>query len=575
MAQQMTDLPRLTSQQEFDAFRARAIEKWEAIWSGEKTIVSVGVGSSSIPMGALDVLAAFEAIAEKSNLHVRKTGIDGADWTDVQVRVKRKDAPAVVYANVVASDARGIIDGKHRSKIIGVEGDEEYDGHKPLNSHPFYKHQQRYLLRDVGVIDPESLEEAIARGAYMGLYKALFEMSQEEVIAEVTTANVRGRGGAGFPAGIKWESGRKARGAEKFVVCNSHEGEPNVYKDRRLLEGDPHRVIEGILIACIAVGAERGYNYIGGEHPMAIKRSRKAVEDATALGLIGRNILGSGKNVAFRLRTGGGAYICGEGSALMYSVMGVRGQPRTKPPRSVEEGLWKRPTVANNTETLANIRDIVVKGGEWYASIGTERSKGTKLMTVQGPVKTMGLVEVPMGINFKLLVDEIWGGMRDGYTFKGIQTGGVSAGPLRYDQLDVPVDFDSLTAMGGMLGSGGFVVFDDSVCVVDFARYMTAFSRVESCSKCVPCARGNPALVEVVDRIRFGRGSQTDLPLLHRTSTHVIELSLCGLGQVAPMPLLGMMKEFPDEFQAHIDGVCPCGVCPVSAEATVQAIAAD
>lgn len=575
MAYQTSELPRLTSRKAFDEFRAQAIEKWEAIWSGEKTVVSVGIGSSSIPLGALDVLAAFEAIAEKENLIVRKTGMDGADWADIQVRVKRKDAPAVAYANVVPSDAKGIIDGKHRGKIIGVEGDEEFDGHKPLNSLPFYKHQQRLLMRDIGVIDPDSIEEAIARGAYAGLYKALFEMSQEEVIAEVTTANVRGRGGAGFPAGIKWESGRKARGTEKYVVCNSHEGEPNVYKDRRLHEGDPHRVLEGILIACVAVGAGRGYNYIGGEYPLAIQRFRKAVQDATALGLVGRDMLGSGKNVAFRLRTGGGAYICGEGSALMYSVMGVRGQPRTKPPRSVEEGLWKRPTVANNTETLANMRDVVVNGGEWYARIGTEKSKGTKLMTVQGPVKTMGLVEVPMGINFKLLVDEIWGGMRDGYKFKGIQTGGVSAGPLRHDQLDVPVDFDSLTSMGGMLGSGGFVVFDDTVCVVDFARYMTAFSRVESCSKCVPCARGNPALVEVVDRIRFGRGSQTDLPLLHRTSDHIIELSLCGLGQVAPMPLLGMMKEFPEEFQAHIDGVCPCGVCPVSAEATIQAIAAD
>ena len=243
MAQQTTALPRLTSQKEFDDFRARAIEKWEAIWSGEKTVVSVGVGSSSIPMGALDVLAAFEAIADRENLIVRKTGVDGADWTDVQVRVKRKDAPAVVYANVVASDAAGIIGGKHRSKIIGVEGDEDYDGHKPLNTHPFYKYQQRYLLRDVGVIDPDSLEEAIARGAYMGLYKALFEMSQEEVIAEVTTANVRGRGGAGFPAGIKWESGRKARGAEKFVVCNSHEGDPNVYKDRRMQDKESRRAL--------------------------------------------------------------------------------------------------------------------------------------------------------------------------------------------------------------------------------------------------------------------------------------------------------------------------------------------
>lgn len=575
MAHQTSDLPRLTSKAAFDEFRAKAIEKWEAIWNGEKTVVSVGIGSSSIPLGALEVMAAFEAIAEKENLIVRKTGMDGADWADVQVRVKRKDAPAVAYANVDPSDAPGIIAGKHRSKIIGVEGDEEYDGIKPLNTLPFYKYQQRIVLQDVGVIDPDSIEEAIARGAYMGLYRALFELTQEEVIAEVTTANVRGRGGAGFPAGIKWESGRKARVTPKFVTCNSHEGEPNVYKDRRIHEGDPHRVLEGILIACVAVGAERGYNYLGGEYPLAIQRFRKAVNDATALGLIGRDMLGSGKNVAFRLRTGGGAYICGEGSAMMYSIMGVRGQPRTKPPRSVEEGLWKRPTVANNTETLSNMRDIVVKGGEWYAQFGTEGSKGTKLMTVQGPMKTMGLVEVPMGINFKTLVDEVWGGMRDGYAFKGIQTGGVSAGPLRYDQLDVPVDFDSLTPMGGMLGSGGFVVFDQTVCAVDFARYLTAFNRVESCSKCVPCARGNPTLVETVDRIRFGRGSLTDLPQLERTSKHIIELSLCGLGQVAPMPLLGMMKEFPEEFQAHIDGVCPCGVCPISAEATIEAIAAD
>jgi NADH:ubiquinone oxidoreductase subunit F (NADH-binding) len=575
MAEQTSGLPRLTSQKEFDEFRANAIAKWEAIWNGEKTVVSVGVGSSSIPVGALDVLAAFQAIADTEQLIVRKTGQDGADWTDVQVRVKRKDAPAVVYRNVVASDAKGIIDGKHRSKIIGVEGDEEYDGHKPLNSLPFYKHQQRIVLQDVGVIDPDSIEEAIARGAYMGLYKALFEMSAEEVIAEVTAANVRGRGGAGFPAGIKWESGRKARVTPKFVTCNSHEGEPNVYKDRRIHEGDPHRILEGILIACVAVGAERGYNYVGGEYPLAIERFRKAVNDATALGLVGRNMLGSGKNVAFRLRTGGGAYICGEGSAMMYSIMGVRGQPRTKPPRSVEEGLWKRPTVANNTETLSNMRDIVVKGGDWFAQFGTERSKGTKLMTVQGPMKTMGLVEVPMGTNFKTLIDEVWGGMRDGYAFKGVQTGGVSAGPLRYDQLDVPVDFDSLTPLGGMLGSGGFVVFDETVCSVDFARYLTAFNRVESCSKCVPCARGNPALVETIDRIRFGRGSQSDLAQMRRTSKHVIELSLCGLGQVAPMPLLGMMDQFPEEFQAHIDGVCPCGVCPVSAQAIVEAIAAD
>ncbi len=358
----------------------------------------------------------------------------------------------------------------------------------------------------------------------------------------------------------------------KYVVCNSHEGEPNVYKDRRIHEGDPHRILEGLLIACVCVGAERGYNYIGGEYPLAIKRFRRAVADAERLGLIGKNVLGSGKDVAFRVRTGGGAYICGEGSALMYSVMGVRGQPRTKPPRSVEEGIWKRPTVANNTETVANIRDIINKGGEWFASIGTEKSTGTKLMTVQGPMKTPGLIEVPMGINLGVLFNEIWGGMRDGLTFKGIQTGGVSAGPLTEEHFHLPVDFDSLTSSGGMLGSGGFVVFDTNVCAVDFARYLTAFNRYESCSKCVPCRLGNPALVEILDRIRLGRGTLDDLTLIQRTSKHIIELSLCGLGQVAPEPVLGMIKQYEDEFRAHIiDGVCPAGTCPIAAETPVLA----
>jgi NADH-quinone oxidoreductase subunit F len=322
-----------------------------------------------------------------------------------------------------------------------------------------------------------------------------------------------------------------------------------VYKDRHLHECDPHRILEGILIACVVCGAERGYNYIGGEYPLAIRRFRKAVADAERIGLIGKNILGTGKNVAFRVRTGGGAYICGEASALMFSVMGVRGQPRTKPPRSVEEGLWKRPTVANNTETLANIPDIIVNGGEWYAGLGTESSKGTKLMTVQGPLARHGVVEVEMGMTLRKLFDDVYGGMAEGYIFKGVQTGGVSAGPLKDEHLDIPVDFDSLGDVGGMLGSGGWVIFDETVNVVDFARYLTAFNRYESCSKCVPCRLGNPALVEILDRIRFGRGSLDDLTLIQRTSKHIIELSLCGLGQVAPVPLIGMIEHFPEEFE--------------------------
>ena len=554
---------RLQSHADFQAYRGQAEARWRELWETQRTVVSVSVGSCSIAKGALEVLEACRVIADRNEV-VRQVACNGACWMEPWVEVKRPGEPPVIYAHIEPDDVPALFAGRLEERIVGVRDERAFDTIPPLSEHPFFKHQHRIVLANTGIIDPDSIEDAIARGAYSAYAKVLFEMSAEEAIAEVTAAEVRGRGGAGFPAGIKWESGRKARVTPKYVVCNSHEGEPNVYKDRRLHEGDPHRILEGIIIAGIVVGAERVYNYIGGEYPLAIKRFRRALAEAERLGLVGQNVLGSGKNIEFRIRTGGGAYICGEGSAMMYSVMGVRGQPRTKPPRSVEEGIWKRPTVANNTETLANIPDIIMKGGAWFAAIGTEKSKGTKLMTVQGPLKTMGLVEVPMGIKLGTLVEDVWGGMRDGSTFKGIQTGGVSAGPLTAAHFDLLVDFDSLTADGGMLGSGGFAVFDQHVCAVDFARYLTAFNRYESCSKCVPCRLGNPALVEILDRIRLGRGSLSDLALIERTSKHIIELSLCGLGQVAPAPLLGMTKMYADEFRAHIvDGVCPAGVCPM------------
>ena len=568
-------IPKLTSKDEFTAYAQRAVERWTELWEGSQTVVSVGIGSSSIAKGALDILRTCQQELGESAV-VREVSGNGAFWMEPWVEVRRPGGPPVLYGPVTPDDVPAVLAGARQDLAVGVRDNASHNGIPPLSEHPFFAGQMPLLMRNSGVIDPDSIEDAIARGAYQAYYKVLFEMSQEEAIAEVTAAQVRGRGGGGFPAGIKWESGRKARNRPKFVVCNSHEGEPNVYKDRHLHECDPHRILEGILIACIACGAERGYNYVGGEYPLAIARFRKAVADAERLGLIGHDVLGSGKNVAFRLRTGGGAYICGEASALMYSIMGVRGQPRTKPPRSVEEGLWKRPTIANNTETLAIVPDVIVNGGEWYAKMGTENSTGTKLMTVQGPMQRLGVVEVEMGTTLRTLLYDIYGGMRDGSTFKGVQTGGVSAGPLIEEHLDIPVDFDSLSDVGGMLGSGGWVVFDQSVCVVDFARYLTAFNRYESCAKCVPCRLGNPALVEILDRIRFGRGSLDDLALIQRTSKHIIELSLCGLGQVAPVPLQGMIKWYEDEFRAHVvDGVCPSGTCPMPVRQPEAALVAD
>ena len=566
---------RLASRAEFEAFQAQAVQNWTNLWDGDKLVVSVCVDSGSIPKGAERILALLQGMLGQTDAVVRKVSGTGAMWADVAVEVKHPGNAPILYRNITEANLTALLAGELDDHVVGVRAETAFDGIPPLNEHPFFKHQQRIVLDNSGVIDPDSIEEAIANGSYSALLKVLFEMSADEVIAEMTAANLRGRGGAGFPAGIKWESGRKARVTPKFVVVNSHEGEPNVYKDRRIHECDPHKILEGMIISSVTNGAERAYNYIGGEYPLAIKRFRKAVADAERLGLIGENIFGTGKNVEVRVRTGGGAYVCGEGSALMYSVMGVRGQPRTKPPRSVEEGLWKRPTILNNTETLANVGAIINNGGAWFASIGTEKSAGTKLMTVQGPLNYVGLVEVPMGINLKLLVEEVWGGMREGHEFRGIQTGGVSAGALPYEYLDNPVDFDSLTSIGGMLGSGGFVVFDQHVCPVDFARYLMAFNRVESCSKCVPCRLGNPALVEMLDRVRLGAGTLSDLPLMERTSKHIIELSLCGLGQVAPMPLLGMLKMYPESFKAHIENhTCEAGVCEMGG-VTALATAAD
>lgn len=563
----------LTDRAAFEQYAAEATHKWATRGAGNRWVISVGISECSLAKRADLTMENFRFTMEREGLsaEIRRVGCAGWCWAEPFVEIQSPGQPPIVYGNITTDRVPVLVAALKRGDAmpewaLGVRSDRNFSGIAPLDQHPYLAGQRRILFAEAGVIDPESIEDYIARGGYSAWIKALFEMTPDEVVAEVKTANVRGRGGAGFPAGIKWESGRRANKWPKFVVANSHEGEPNVFKDRRLLESNPHLVLEGIMLGCFALGTPRGYNYIGGEHVLAIKRSRKAVEQAYELGLLGDNILGTGISCHMRIRTGGGAYICGEGSALMYSIMGQRGQPRTKPPRSVEEGMWKRPTVLNNTETYANIPGIVLNGGAWYAGLGTEKSNGTKLVTIQGPVKRLGLAEVEMGMTMRDLIFGIFGGMADGCTFKGVQTGGVSAGPLKEDQLDLLVDFDSMTPAGGMLGSGGFVVFDESVCTVDFARYLQAFNRYESCAKCTPCRLGNPSLVEIIDRIRNGYGQASDLDLIHETAQHVITLSLCGLGQVAPMPLLGMLKAFPDEFNTHVIGHrCPAGVCPVSA----------
>ncbi len=576
-------MARLADRQDFDRYAAAVHERWERLWAGDRWVISVGISGCSIGKGALETYRHLELMLAQEGVPatLRQVGCAGWCFAEPFVEVRAPGAPPVVYRNVTTDRVPELVHALKRGEVkaewaLGVRAEESFGGIHPLSQHPFLARQRRLLFADAGVIDPESIDDYIARGGYRAFLKALFEMTPEEVVAELKASNLRGRGGAGFPAGIKWESGRRTQAWPKYVVVNSHEGEPNVFKDRRLLETNPHLVLEGLLIGCYALETPHGYNYIGGEHALAVQRFQEAVRQAYELGLLGDNILGTRFRCHVRVRTGGGAYICGEGSALMYAIMGQRGQPRTKPPRSVEEGLWKRPTVLNNTETFASVPVILRHGGAWYASLGTEQSTGTKLVTIQGPVKRVGVAEIEMGMTLRELIFEVFGGMREGYQFKGVQTGGVSAGPLREDQLDVPIDFDSMTPLGGMLGSGGFVVFDESVCAVDFARYLTAFNRYESCSKCNPCRLGNPALVEILDRIRNGYGRLQDLDLIREASKYIIELSLCGLGQVAPMPLLGMMKAFPEEFDAHIrEKRCPANVCPISEAALLAPIGDD
>ncbi|HET8627579.1 MAG TPA: NADH-ubiquinone oxidoreductase-F iron-sulfur binding region domain-containing protein [Thermomicrobiales bacterium] len=577
----------------FDALKADCTKEWEALRASDKTVVTVNIHGGSIPVGAEDVYQGlrYETETHGHEIVLRHTGSLGFEFAEPIVQVRHPGAPTVVYGHVAPDDVPELVaktiatPGVWPEKALGYIGDEgltadlpctsapvdtsgmpDYQGIRPLKEHPFMRRQSRWLMRRWGAIDPDNIHQYIATGGYEGYVKALTEMTPQDVLDEVKKANVKGRGGAGFPMGIKWESGRKSRGDTKYVICNGHEGEPNVFKDRRTFESDPHSVLEGIIIGCYAVGASIGYCFIGGEYPLGIKRFKQAVKDAEAAGLLGKDILGTGFNCEVRVRIGGGAYISGEASALIYSVQGDRAQPRTKPPRSVEYGLWGKPTVVNNVETLANAPDIVIKGGDWFHSIGPDHSTGTKLITISGPIKYTGVAEIVMDMSARDLIEEVYGGMREGSTLKGFQTGGVSGACMLPEQLHLNVDFQSLDEVGGMLGSAGFIVLDQRTCAVDWARWLMNFNAEESCGKCTPCRLGCPAMTEVLDRIRFGSGVESDLDLINYAGKQIIDISLCGLGQAAPAPILSLVENYRDEFLAHIrDHVCPAGQCPIDA----------
>jgi NADH-quinone oxidoreductase subunit F/NAD(P)H dehydrogenase (quinone)/NADP-reducing hydrogenase subunit HndC len=427
---------------------------------------------------------------------------------------------------------------------------------------PFYAGQELIVLRNRGSLDPENIDEYIARDGYMGSGKALLDMTSEEIIGEVKASGLRGRGGAGFPTGLKWEYAAKSPGEVKFVLCNADEGDPGAFMDRSVLEADPHAVLEGMVIAAKAIGAHRGYIYCRAEYPLALRRLELAITQARDYGLLGKDILHSGFNFDLEVYQGAGAFVCGEETALMQSIQGMRGMPRPRPPFPAQKGLWDRPTVINNVETFANIAQIVYRGGDWYAGIGTETSKGTKIFALTGDVNNIGLVEVPMGTTLKTIIFDIGGGIPRKRKFKAVQLGGPSGGCIPADLIDTPVDFESIAQVGAIMGSGGMIVMDDRTCMVDMARFFMDFIQEESCGKCTPCREGTGRMLEILEKITKGLGEVGDIAKLEELSKIISRSALCGLGQTGPNPVLSTLRYFRDEYIAHIqDKRCPAKNC--------------
>ncbi len=432
----------------------------------------------------------------------------------------------------------------------------------PFAEVPFYKHQMRIALRNCGVIAAEDIREAIAAGDYSALAKVLFEMTPDEVIAEVKKAGLRGRGGAGFPTGVKWQSCKDAKGDVKYICCNADEGDPGAFMDRSVLEGDPNTVLEAMTIAGYVVNAHQGFIYVRAEYPIAVDRLNIAIAQARELGLLGKNILGSGFDFDIEIRLGAGAFVCGEETALMESIEGKRGEPRPRPPFSAQSGVYRKPTVLNNVETWASINPIITKGADWFASIGTARSHGTKVFALGGKINNVGLVEVPMGTTLRTIIYDIGGGIPNGKKFKAAQTGGPSGGCIPAKYLDVGMDFDNLASIGSMMGSGGLIVMDEDTCMVDIAKFYLEFTADESCGKCIPCRVGTKRLLELLQKICDGKGEPEDLVKAKEIAQHMKSSSLCALGQSAPNPVLSTMEHFEDEYWAHIyEKRCPAGVC--------------
>ncbi|MDI6792999.1 MAG: NADH-quinone oxidoreductase subunit NuoF [bacterium] len=531
------------------------------------------MATCGLATGSGDVFSALCEEREKQGLKmiVGKTGCLGFCQVEPTVEVRTSQGERNIYQAMtpekVASLVAELTSGNMPSK--GLLGRITEDGQTEIG---FYSKQNRLVSANCGLIDPEGIEEYIATGGYAALYSVISGMTPEQVIEEIRVSGLRGRGGGGFPTGRKWETTRQAPGEPRYVICNADEGDPGAYMDRSLLEGNPHSVLEGMIIGAYAIGSSEGYVYVRNEYPLAVKNVNIAVEQARGYGLLGRDIMGSGFDFDVKVVRGGGAFVCGEETALIASIEGKIGEPRPKYIFPAEKGLWDRPTNLNNVETWANVPLIIEKGADWYTKIGTKNSKGTKIFSLVGKINNTGLIEVPMGITLREIIFDIGGGIPNKRKFKAVQTGGPSGGCITEKHLDLPVDFDELTKVGSMMGSGGMIVMDDRTCMVDMARYFMGFLKEESCGKCVPCREGVVRIYEILSDICAGKGKPADIELLGELSAVIKKAALCGLGNTAPNPILSTIRYFQDEYEAHIkDKKCPAGVCKELTTFTINA----
>mgnify|MGYP006284635619 CR=1 FL=1 len=566
-------MPVLTSVKALENFREQAREALLDREENQTTII-IGMGTCGIAAGARDVAEAVHEALEELEIEAEVLGVGciGMCHNEPLLDIQQPGQPRVTYAQVKPRVVKKIlkeqlIDGKINrrrayAQLPGENGavlDAKIPTYQEL---PFYDKQVRIALKNCGIIDPESIHEYLAHGGYSGLARVLFEMDQEGVIDEVKDSGLRGRGGAGFLTGLKWEFCHKADGNPKYVVCNADEGDPGAFMDRSVLEGDPHSVLEGMIIAGYAIGASEGYIYCRAEYPLAIKRLKKAIAQAHEHGLLGENILGSDFSFDLKIKEGAGAFVCGEETALIASIEGKRGEPRPRPPYPAVSGLWGKPTNVNNVKSYAIATQIIIKGADWFSGIGTENSTGTAVFALTGKIEHTGLIEVPMGITLREIIYDIGGGIPDKKEFKAVQTGGPLGGCLPAEALDTPVDFDSLTEAGATMGSGGMIVVDQDTCMVEFARYFLTFASAESCGKCVPCRIGGQRLLEVLTRITNGEGTPEDLEEIERISHSMEEGSLCALGQLTPGPVMASLNFFREEYEQHVnENFCQAGVC--------------